>query len=615
MLEKQVLIRMPSSNNTTVIDEQQWGMVLDLRGALKYREQSSRFLNDTDFLYDSESESLNQKATVMADLIVDQVHFRGFFSWKGLDLGLAARRTLVYESLRWTKSMLIFSRLAQRYPHYSWAVESGNNCWMRILHYVARVYSIRVEIIEAVRLPVVQSHTLTGWAHKLKINLKLLVKRIYGQIDFQKTTNVHARGLLISSAPQFALPFFKSESDFSAVTYFRPELSVLMRKRCDLNKLFHFSLSRFQKSFSDKWKLSKEWRKVADNFFACHPVFQLDGHSVWPAIADDCASILQLEIGEAASYVEPMDRMLQQLKPAVVLVDEDVCPFNKTLVLAARNAGIPSVCLLHGVPFFNIGFYPLSSNYVLAWGENSVTRLARWGVPREQIKICGAVQYSQWKKIDLSARSAARAFLQIKADSALLLVATQPFHDPGDPDFFGSPLSSKAVRDLLLFVKSILEGDLHLQVIIKLHPRDSHSSYTQSIVDSFEKHIYERIRIFQREKINTFLPAVDLTLTTGSTVYFESLLLGIPAILADYSSRRALDFMSSDFVDLENKNREASLRRINLLLHDSENRKKHLLNQDIELGCHFYEKNGKAWELTLAMLQDFSSAVRQGSPQ
>jgi len=81
--------------------------------------------------------------------------------------------------------------------------------------------------------------------------------------------------------------------------------------------------------------------------------------------------------------------LLEQIRPAVVLVEYDRNTRGACFVLAARRLGIPTFTLLHGVINGPWGYTPVVAETVLAWGEIQRDQLIRLGTPKERIQLVG----------------------------------------------------------------------------------------------------------------------------------------------------------------------------------------------------------------------------------
>ncbi len=162
--------------------------------------------------------------------------------------------------------------------------------------------------------------------------------------------------------------------------------------------------------------------------------------------------------------VQQIHRQFARLRPQVVVVDEDQTPLARIAVHVAREQGIPTVVLQHGVPRVAFGFVPLAADWFFAWGETSRTQLKQFGVSAKQIAVTGSARHDslagaqRWRPADRGSNSV-----------EILLFATTPPND-ARPESLRFHLTL-AEHDRLLRMTFAAVQRLGARLIIKAHPR------------------------------------------------------------------------------------------------------------------------------------------------
>lgn len=154
-------------------------------------------------------------------------------------------------------------------------------------------------------------------------------------------------------------------------------------------------------------------------------------------------------------------RFLDATMPSAVLVEYDRNTRGACLVLAARQRGIPTMTLMHGVINGPFGYTPVLAERVLCWGTLQREQLISLGTPPGRIDVVG------YPPLDpgLSAeRPMIRRRLGISEDAVVALLATNPV-GLGD-----------RMRLATLFCEAVLRVE-GVCGVVRLHPSESMSAY------------------------------------------------------------------------------------------------------------------------------------------
>lgn len=111
------------------------------------------------------------------------------------------------------------------------------------------------------------------------------------------------------------------------------------------------------------------------------------------SIKNKLSEIINSRFQEVAGWINEIAYLAEKGRIKLIILHADVDLFQRTLVETAKLYGIPSIVSQHGVCGHPIGFVPVSSDYILTWGEGSKKRLLKWGCPKEKIILTGPPQY------------------------------------------------------------------------------------------------------------------------------------------------------------------------------------------------------------------------------
>lgn len=185
-----------------------------------------------------------------------------------------------------------------------------------------------------------------------------------------------------------------------------------------------------------------------------------------------------------------------------------------------NRQGLPSLELLHGVPYFvDVG----KTTKVAVYGQRDKVFLSNHGVDKMKIALTGYPYYDRFFEIEEGQ----------KTSEFLLLILDWTLSFP----------SSYSQRDIFIQVRSMLRLLQHLKderLVIKLHPTQSKKEmeYVQSLVE--ESNLKARVEVKKDEDLINLLKRAKIVFTYTSSVGVEALLMKKPFIVLDFFPGRKL---------------------------------------------------------------------------
>ncbi len=260
-------------------------------------------------------------------------------------------------------------------------------------------------------------------------------------------------------------------------------------------------------------------------------IFDFCGIDWWDAVRPQFEYYFSTYFSTLFGYVFLSQAVLTREAIGGILVDEDVCEFNRTLVTVAGAMSIPSVVIQHGAPFqINpTGYAPVSATRIAAWGRYSQDLLRSWGVPQEKICLTGVPRYDSFQP---DAQGAAKKEVAEKTGASgqgpLILYACDPPHREGREDYVGIPSSQREEEEHLKHFLDGLGEVPEVVGIVKLHPKDADQGWAERIVRSHPVSV--RVAVLRLFSTPALLRACDVFVTMYSTVAIEAMLLGKPVV-------------------------------------------------------------------------------------
>lgn len=285
---------------------------------------------------------------------------------------------------------------------------------------------------------------------------------------------------------------------------------------------------------SDNW-YSKNLKGIKSagrykNDFLKNPIFSFHGLHFGELLENEFNYLLNRRFPELRKKIDSFRRLLTEERISKIVVDEDVCAFNKTLIQTANQMNIPSVVVQHGYAGIRVAFSPLSATRFAAWGPVTKQRLMEWGVPGDRIEVTGNVVNDRIPQLDGSSRTEFLKSLGLNPNLKTVLLTMFPYRDYMASDFPEVEAYVEWYEKFMKVVWTAVRAIEGTQLIIKLHPRDKN---LERIQNSFTKNTDNRVVVIQDFKASDCIQSCDVLLTALSSIMIDCLPFKKPLIVLD----------------------------------------------------------------------------------
>lgn len=231
--------------------------------------------------------------------------------------------------------------------------------------------------------------------------------------------------------------------------------------------------------------------------------------SVQPLLAQRrLRQAFEIQARAVAGLFAAAQRLLDRVRPAVLVNASNNTVAGATLVMAARGRAIPSLLLQHGIPQ---AFYtPLLNDSMLTWGLRSSDALVRLGVPAAKLRVIGSPRHDRFLRVKVG--EARRRLLRTHGLSDRV---TLVYFSNGN-DLQRNGVGPAAAVEWLERAAARVPG---VNVLARLHPNEDGSLFASS----------RKIVVMKREvDVVTALAGADIVASQCSTALEEAVLLGKP---------------------------------------------------------------------------------------
>lgn len=321
------------------------------------------------------------------------------------------------------------------------------------------------------------------------------------------------------------------------------------------------------------------------------------------------------KFSEIALWIPRFMSFLKKHRIRAILADEDVCPFNKTLLLAANRLEIASAVIQHGAPFKTvpIALAPVTASAIAAWGETSRELLLEHHVPEEKIHVTGVPRYDSFHALDTAAaRAETSKNLGLDLHKKWIVLAVDPFHEPGRADFVGNQLNQEDLEALIRCSVETVNAHPDWELIIKLHPRDRYENFAGNWLKRLNAG--NHVRLLRTFPTPLLVSACDVVLVQCSTVAIEAMMMDKPVILVNLTAGEDIQ---------PHAERGAALRAVNVpsleaclmtLLYDKDACREQIKKARSVLSEYIHLQDGKSSERAANLMESLiSGALLKGS--
>jgi len=208
---------------------------------------------------------------------------------------------------------------------------------------------------------------------------------------------------------------------------------------------------------------------------------------------------------------DELERLLDSVRPKVVLCASTTAFGGGALMVAARRRGIASLLLQHGMPGPEMS--SCTADSIIVWGPSSAESLLSLGFPQARMITAGSPRHDAMRP---SSHGRARAILR----EALGLAGQQPtlvFFSQGHDLERHAEAATESVRWL---ERTALRYAGAVNVVVRLHPCESGSLYSGC----------RSLKVMDRAvDLAIALDGCDCVSSLSSTVLYDGLLYGKPA--------------------------------------------------------------------------------------
>ncbi len=312
------------------------------------------------------------------------------------------------------------------------------------------------------------------------------------------------------------------------------------------NMSLFFSIFGFKNNISLSSLYSPKYTKKSNTLFTVlkddqelQKILYFDEIPLWPIIEKKMEYFIYKIFPEYKLTITQIINNLTALRPDLILLQLDTCPFERALCYLAHQKGIPTMVVQHGIQAERRGHDKIYAEKYLVWGAAHKERYITWGNAPDKIVVTGNPEFDRFNSTHYDydqIKDTIISKLGLNKEKKIIVFATRSnWENYWFSAFRFTDSETMHFREL---VKALDSMDTQCQLILKVHPGEIHDDIYQKVLDDLHHKL--SVTITKDIGLDNLLVASDLLVSTGSTVALEALILKKQVVIINFTSRQDL---------------------------------------------------------------------------
>lgn len=333
--------------------------------------------------------------------------------------------------------------------------------------------------------------------------------------------------------------------------------------------------------------------------------FKYKNLPIWKNLEKFVRELIIYHFSYTGKNIKFLEKLYRVLEPKVVVLRDTTRVPEKTIILTARQAGIPTLVIQHGILTARNVYTKLVSDKIALWGKAGIDWYGRYGNDITKCVVTGRASYdlNHSQKSDYR-KEARELFLKIGAS-------------PDKKTILYIPTNFKKVKHLLsvyysqdselVALKSILSTMEYLpdkQLIVKVRRFDPVD--INSLMASLKGKNCSNVFIVDDIDPWVLIGHSSLVVTSRfSSVALDAVILGKPVITLNFYKREDLVPFAQRGVGLSVARPEDLYRTVKRVFEDANLRDCFAANQEGFIADYAYRLDGKSTERLLSLIKKY----------
>lgn len=274
-------------------------------------------------------------------------------------------------------------------------------------------------------------------------------------------------------------------------------------------------------------------------------LFRFSDHDIWPLVKERFMFLWKQQWDAWLPLISAMHLALEQIRPGLVITENDSTVMERTLVQVANHRGIPTLVLQHGMTsggesgkstrtYVDHGFFPLHASGIAVYGAITRDLFVTKGVSPARIHMTGCPRFDEhFLRKDYPERKAFYAALGIPPEKKVVVYANTPGYKNGYSTEYH--LRFQEIEALTASIVRTIGQIPGTHLIIKMKDVSM-----KDRIDIIERHLGgfpENVSVVYDVDIPALLYHTDLFVGSWSTMCLEALIFDKPVLTVNLTGR------------------------------------------------------------------------------
>ncbi len=280
-------------------------------------------------------------------------------------------------------------------------------------------------------------------------------------------------------------------------------------------------------------RVKKSWYSLkADVSFQSN--FNHKGLNIWPLIEGTLSLVFKKLFPNAIGVIESVNQGLSFYKPDIVVLNSDILTHGRAICFVARQQGIPTLVIQHGVyEGYRGGLDIISADKVAAWGKSQVNSYKAMGNDGSKVEVVGGYLFDKLhyrsQQEGRESKSRERICRQLGLDSQKDIFTFTTLDTPPRDKFLSAHNTEDVSEGIFRPVVEAMRAFPEKQLVVKLHPSESEDIYHRVLTEFSPAE--KQITVVKNIDLYDLIDASEMIISVPSTVALEAIILDKPVII------------------------------------------------------------------------------------
>jgi hypothetical protein len=310
-------------------------------------------------------------------------------------------------------------------------------------------------------------------------------------------------------------------------------LTALRKKKLYRALLHHLKPAAVNRVRKARNRVKNAWDDLKKNT-SFQSYFDYEGLNLWPLVGDVFPFVFKDLFPQAIGIIESAYQGLAFYRPDNIVLNSDILTHGRAICFVARQLGIPTLLIQHGVyEGYRGGLDIISADMVAAWGKSQVNSYIALGNDGSKVEVVGGYLFDKLhyrsQQEGRESESRERICRQLGLDSQKDIFTFTTLDTPPREKFLSAHNTEDVSEEIFRPVVEAIRAFPEKQLVVKLHPSESAEVYHRVLTELSPAE--KQVTMVKNIDLYDLIDASEMIISVPSTVALEAIILDKPVII------------------------------------------------------------------------------------